>query len=250
MSVMTRYAVKRWPLTILAAVLLATAAPVTAEARLGQRSVAALKKLNPLPAIKRALARRRPAIATGVVAGRFQVLHKDHMKYILAAKKQCRHLVVGITNPDPSLTRADAADLKRSKPQNNPLSYYERQVMVTGALKSAGLKPSKDFSVVPLPINYPDKYKHYLPKGATCFVTVYDGWGDRKAQQFKDQGFSTTVLWKRPQTQKGISATQVRERMVAGQPWEHMVPRSVARDLKAWDVPRRLQQMSAGQLSD
>jgi nicotinamide-nucleotide adenylyltransferase len=38
----------------------------------------------------------------GVIHGRFQVLHNDHLRYILAGKELCRHLVVGITNPDPT----------------------------------------------------------------------------------------------------------------------------------------------------
>ncbi|MHA2009472.1 MAG: nicotinate-nucleotide adenylyltransferase, partial [Promethearchaeota archaeon] len=40
----------------------------------------------------------------GVIHGRFQVLHNDHIKYLMAGKKLCKYLVVGITNPDPSLT--------------------------------------------------------------------------------------------------------------------------------------------------
>lgn len=47
-------------------------------------------------------------IRTGVIHGRFQLLHNDHLKYLLAGKARCEHLVVGITNPDPCLTKADA----------------------------------------------------------------------------------------------------------------------------------------------
>ena len=39
----------------------------------------------------------------GVIHGRFQVPHNDHLRYLLAGKALCRHLVVGLTNPDPSL---------------------------------------------------------------------------------------------------------------------------------------------------
>ena len=39
-------------------------------------------------------------IETGVIHGRFQVLHLKHMEYILAAKMRCRKLYIGITNPD------------------------------------------------------------------------------------------------------------------------------------------------------
>ncbi|MFC1888297.1 hypothetical protein ACFL4G_00935, partial [Thermodesulfobacteriota bacterium] len=51
---------------------------------------------------------------TGVIHGRFQVFHNDHLAYVLAGKARCRHLVVAITNPDPTLTRDDPADPDRS----------------------------------------------------------------------------------------------------------------------------------------
>ncbi len=47
----------------------------------------------------------------GVIHGRFQILHNDHMRYLLAGKERCEHLVVGITNPDPTLVREDAAEM-------------------------------------------------------------------------------------------------------------------------------------------
>ena len=59
---------------------------------------------------------------TVVIHGRIQVLHNDHLKYLLAGKAHCRRLVVGITNPDPFLTRNENADPKRSDPLANPLT--------------------------------------------------------------------------------------------------------------------------------
>ena len=35
----------------------------------------------------------------GVIHGRFQLLHNDHMKYLLAGKQRCEHLIIGICNP-------------------------------------------------------------------------------------------------------------------------------------------------------
>ena len=91
----------------------------------------------------------------GVIHGRFQVLHNDHVKYLLAGKKRCQHLVVGITNPDPSMTRDDRSDSHRSSLQANPLTYYERYRLVSVALIEAGCGLDH-FSVVPLPINSPE----------------------------------------------------------------------------------------------
>ena len=233
-----------------AAVLLAGAYTPDAEARNPTRR-AAVKRTTPVKKAKRRVVKPRTRtraakkVPLGVVAGRFQILHKDHVKFMLAGKAKCKHLVVGITNPDPMLTKADKADPARSKARNNPLSYYERYAMVRAALKEAGLR-DKDFSVVPLPVNLPKMYKNYLPKDATVFVTVFDKWGERKRQHFVDQGFKTDLLWKRPQSQKGISATTVRKAMVDGQKWDHYVPKSVAKQMRDWDIPGRLKGMAAG----
>lgn len=176
----------------------------------------------------------------GVIHGRFQVLHNDHLKYLLAGKDLCNHLVVGITNPDPSLTREDAADTERSNPMNNPLTYFERYTMVRTALHEAGLQ-MQQFSVVPLPINVPALYTHYVPLDATFFLTIYDEWGRRKKQQFEDLSLSTHVLWERKPHLKGISAKQVREKILAGEYVDDMVPRATAKLILKWKLRERLE---------
>ena len=176
---------------------------------------------------------------TGVIHGRFQVLHNDHLKYLLAGKARCRHLVVGITNPDPMLTRDDAVDPHRSDPLENPLTYFERYTMVRAVLDEAGLAPS-ELSVVPFPVNLPDLYRHYLPTEARFFLTIYDGWGRRKRERFASLGLDTEVLWERPVEEKGLSGTDVRRRIAAGDGWESLVPPATARLVKAWGVPERL----------
>jgi cytidyltransferase-like protein len=123
-------------------------------------------------------------VKTGVAHGRFQIVHYDHTRYIMAAKARCEHLVVGITNPDPTLTKHDDANPARDKPEANVLTYYERYKMLQEALQEQGLS-SRDFSVVPFPINLPELYKYYVPLDATFFITIYDAWGERSCACFK-----------------------------------------------------------------
>jgi bifunctional ADP-heptose synthase (sugar kinase/adenylyltransferase) len=78
----------------------------------------------------------------GVIHGRFQVLHNDHLEYLMAGKARCAHLVVGITNPDPILSREDQADPVRSTLSANPLTYFERYQMVVAALNDDGVGSS------------------------------------------------------------------------------------------------------------
>jgi nicotinamide mononucleotide adenylyltransferase len=182
----------------------------------------------------------------GVIHGRFQVLHKDHLAYLLDGKSRCRRLIVGITNPDPRLTADDAADPHRSRPDANPLTYYERHTLVHAVLDEAGLAPA-DFTVVPFPINFPGLYHCYVPLAAMFFVSVYDAWGRKKLERFRELGLRTEVLSERPIDRKGISATDVRARMAGGEPWEDLVPPAARRLLLAWDIPERLRRLREAQ---
>ncbi len=179
----------------------------------------------------------------GVIHGRFQVLHNDHLRYLEAGKKLCRHLVVGITNPDPSLTREDATDSERSVPINNPLTYFERHTMMRTVLAEAGLGLG-EFSVVPLPINVPELYIHYVPLEAVFFLTIYDDWGRRKRQQFEMMGLKTHVLWERKPHLKGLSAKEVRDRILEGSPIDTMVPPATARLVEQWELRKRLVELA------
>ncbi|MDM8549995.1 nicotinate-nucleotide adenylyltransferase [Desulfobacterales bacterium HSG2] len=179
---------------------------------------------------------------TGVIHGRFQVLHNDHLKYILAGKEFCEHLIVGITNPDPLMTRDEAADPVRSDPLANPLTYYERYVLIRAALEEAGLDPGR-FSIVPLPISMPERYQYYVPLDAVFFLTIYDDWGRQKLAYFKSLGLTPRVLWEVTPDKKGISAGDIRNRMISREPWEDMVPGSVAVFMRKWDIPGRLRTM-------
>ena len=184
-----------------------------------------------------------PAHDTGVIHGRFQVLHNDHIRYLLAGMGQCRHLVVGITNPDPELTASDPADPDRSRPAANPLTYYERYCLVRAALVGAGVG-LEAFSVVPLPINFPDRYRYYVPLDAAFLLTIYDDWGRKKRDYFESLGLTVHVLWEVPSSEKGISGEDIRDRMIRGDDWESMVPPEVAALLKTWRVSDRLRELA------
>ncbi len=181
-------------------------------------------------------------IQTGVIHGRFQVLHNDHLKYLMAGKARCQHLVVGITNPDPTLTKPEDADPHRNSPFANPLTYFERYAMIRAVLEAEGVE-DKAFSVVPLPISFPELYEYYVPLGATFLLTVYDDWGRKKLERFRSLGLTIELLWERPRAQKGLSANDIRLRMVRGEPWEHLVPLSTRRLMELWKIPGRLRKL-------
>ncbi len=147
----------------------------------------------------------------GFIHGRFQILHNDHMKYLLAGKKHCDHLVVGITNPDPTLTKDDATDSHRSSQGANPLTYYERYVMVRAALLEAGLSFDQ-FAVVPFPVNSPELYQYYIPGNAVFFLT-------------------------------GLTSSEIRSKVAHGEKFGDLVPPSVSRLIKELGLAERLQNL-------
>lgn len=163
----------------------------------------------------------------GVVHGRFQPLHHGHMEYILAGLAQCRHLLVGITNPDLARSAESTSDPNRGLPSANPFTYHERMRMVCDALVERGIDRAR-FDVVPFPISFPELLPSYIPAGACLFVTVYDTWGDEKLATLSRLGWDTQVLWRRTIAERFTTGSEVRRRIRAGLSWKELVPPAVA----------------------
>lgn len=179
----------------------------------------------------------------GIIHGRFQVLHIDHMKYLMEGKKHCKHLIVGICNPEAELTRYTAANPHRSKISSNPLTYYERAECVKRALLEYGLS-LEDFDVVPFPINYPEKIFNYVPKEAVYYMTIYDEWGREKYNTLSQNlGLDVKVLWEVPLDKKGISATDIRQAIYTGKEWKDMVPFSVYQYIVENGIDKRIREL-------
>jgi len=162
----------------------------------------------------------------GVIHGRFQMLHIGHMEYLLAGKERCDYLLIGIANPDISLTKNSAANPHRSTSLANPLTYYERFQMIMGAMLEAGVE-RRAFDIVPFPINYPDLLFNYTPLSAKYYMTIYDEWSKEKQLSLQNLGCDIEVMWVRTNAEKVTSGTEVRNRIIRGEEWKQLVPASV-----------------------
>ena len=125
----------------------------------------------------------------------------------------------------------------------NPLTYFERYIIIRAALLEKGLNYS-EFSITPFPINLPELIKYYVPLDAVFFLTIYDDWGRQKKQYLESLGLQIHVLWEVTLENKGLSSSNIREAMINGEEWEHLVPLSVASFMKQWDIPLRLKEMN------
>lgn len=164
-------------------------------------------------------------VELGMVHGRFQPFHNGHLEYALGAAGRCRHLIVGITNADPTHVRDDALNPARSDPRANPFPYHLRYRMVRDALAEAGGDPAR-LSVVPFPIHQPELWRCYAPESAVQFVRVFSEWESAKLERLRGGGYPVRVLDEG--AAKHISATEVRRLLHAGGAWRQLVPPAVA----------------------
>ena len=173
----------------------------------------------------------------GIVCGRFQIFHLEHLQYVLAAKKECRHLIVGITSPDPMVSPMEEVDKNRGKIESNPCTYYERMKMIEGVLLENGLK-REEFDIVPYPIGKPEIIKYYVPQDSCHFITILDKWGECKKKRIEALGYKVVVLWKK--TEKNISSTMIRKCIVSKSSWKEYVPQGTYDYIVSNSIDKRI----------
>jgi nicotinamide-nucleotide adenylyltransferase len=175
----------------------------------------------------------------GVIHGRFQPFHLDHLEYALAAYKRCDFLFIGITNPDVSEMVFQESDPSRSLDISNPLTFWERSLLIQASLLARDLSPDR-FSIVPFPLHNTELLRAYVPLDARFYMTIYDDWGRHKRNLLRSLGLDVDVMWERPLAEKRITATTIRRRIAAGEAWEKLVPPVVAQMMKEMALDRRI----------
>ncbi len=183
----------------------------------------------------------------GIANGRFQILHMGHMEYLLACKERCGHLIIGITDPDPTrsffetdIEREDSRDPFRAVSYPfYTFTFYERALMIKESLLEAGVD-RKSFEIVPFPIHFPKLLKYYIPMDAVVFVTIYDDWGYKKVDILKSLGLQVEILWVRDMSERFTTGTDVRNLIAEGRNWEYLVPISVVKIIKELRLDKKL----------
>jgi len=162
--------------------------------------------------------------ASGCVTGRFQPLHLAHLELLLHVASRHEHLIVAITNPDPSDHQIDKANRTRHELDANPFTYYERQRFVRAAIAEAGLDTGR-LTVVPFPLHRPERWLFYVPANALQYVRIYSPCEERKVELLR-QHYDVEAIW--PVSPKAIAATDIRAAIVNGGLWRPLVPVAVA----------------------
>lgn len=161
--------------------------------------------------------------------GRFQPFHLGHLEAIQDVLKEVEELVIVI------------GSAQYSHNMVNPFTAGERLIMVRRALQEAKVDYSRLW-VVPVP----DVHLHML------WVSALEGYTPRfdivysneplTRRLFIESGYEVKSI---PFFQRKIyTSSLVREKMLKGKNWTHLVPKSVAEFIKEIDGVNRLRDLS------
>ncbi|MDR3686560.1 MAG: adenylyltransferase/cytidyltransferase family protein [Coriobacteriia bacterium] len=167
-------------------------------------------------------------VSTGMVHGRFQLFHLEHLSYVLHALERCDQLVIGITNPDASQFVAAEESDHRHLREANPFSYNERQLMIRESLVDEGVDLSR-IAFVPFHVLDPEQWPYYIPKPGTVthFMRFFSEWEERKAAELRAHGYEVVQI--DAGRSKSITATQVRALLAEDGDWRAFLPAGTVR---------------------
>lgn len=168
-------------------------------------------------------------VKRGLYVGRFQPFHFGHLEAIKDILKEVDELVIVI------------GSAQYSHRLDNPFTAGERMVMIRKALEEAGIAHSR-FWIVPVP----DVHLHMMWVSAVegytpSFDVIYSN-EPLTRRLFIEAGYRVKAI--RFYERKIYSSTEIRERMLKGENWEKLVPKSVAAFIKEIDGVDRLKDLN------
>ncbi len=165
----------------------------------------------------------------GLYVGRFQPFHLGHLGAITAVLKEIDELVIVI------------GSAQYSHKMNNPFTAGERLVMIRRALAEANVDYSKLW-VVPVP----DVHLHMI------WVSALEGYTPKFNVCFSNEPLSRRLFIEAGYEVKNIPffdrkqymSTVIRERMIQGDSWRELVPKSVVDFINEIDGVNRLRDLA------
>jgi nicotinamide-nucleotide adenylyltransferase len=165
----------------------------------------------------------------GLYVGRFQPFHLGHLSAIKEVLKEVEELVIVI------------GSAQYSHNFNNPFTAGERLVMVRTALEECGVD-SKRVWIVPVP----DVHLHMMwvssVEGYTPHFDIVYSNEPLTRRLFMESSYKVKPI--RLFERKEYSSTEIREKMLKGQNWEKLVPKSVSTFIKEIDGLNRLKDLT------
>ncbi len=149
----------------------------------------------------------------GLYVGRFQPFHKGHLQVIKRILEEVEELIIVIGSS------------QISHELDNPFTAGERIAMVRRALTEEGVDASR-YYLIPVPdTNMHSIWVNIVISLTPPFEVVYSN-SPLTRRLFEEAGFEVKSV---PLFLREVySATEIRRRMLADEPWEDLVPKGVA----------------------
>jgi nicotinamide-nucleotide adenylyltransferase len=158
-----------------------------------------------------------------LIIGRFQPFHKGHLEVIRKVAKECDDIIIGIGSAQYSHTI------------ENPFTAGERHLMISRALKDAGL--DNCFLVPVVDINRYSVWVSHVVSMVPPFCKVYSN-NPLTRRLFEEAGYAVESS---PMFNRELySGTEIRRRIATGDKWHHLVPDGVAKVIEEIDGAARL----------
>jgi len=172
---------------------------------------------------------KRDMWRSGLLVGRFQPFHLGHVYAVRYALDKVERLFILVGSAE------------KSHQPDNPFTAGERIHMIKAALEEANID-CKRVMILPLP----DASAHSLwVASVKATVPKFDVVFSNEPltrRLFQEEGI--TVLDIPFYERANLSATEVRRRMIRGEPWEELVPKTVARIIVEIGGVERLRQLN------
>jgi nicotinamide-nucleotide adenylyltransferase len=170
-----------------------------------------------------------PLVKRGLYVGRFQPFHLGHLNVVKGILEEVDELVIVV------------GSAQYSHKLDNPFTAGERLTMIRNALNEAGIDCERVW-VVPVP----DMHLHMMwvsaVKGYTPHFDVVYSNEPLTRRLFTEAGYDVKAV--RFYDRKLYASTQIREKVLKGESWEKLVPKSVAVFIKGIDGVNRLQDLN------
>ncbi|MCS7115538.1 MAG: nicotinamide-nucleotide adenylyltransferase [Nitrososphaerota archaeon] len=167
-------------------------------------------------------------VKRGLFVGRFQPFHMGHLNVVEEILKEVDELIIVV------------GSAQYSHRMDNPFTTGERLIMIRKALDEAGINDRRIW-IVPVP----DVHIHMV------WVSAVEGYTPRFDVVYSNEPLTRRLFMEAGYEVKSIryhkrnvySATEIRERMLKGENWEELVPKSVAEFIKEIGGVERLKDL-------
>ncbi len=169
----------------------------------------------------------------GMVHGRFQPLHHEHLEYILWGINNSKKCIIGITQPNIDLLSTTEGEKHRMEESGNPFSYEERKMMITQSINDLGI--SKDrYEIIEFDVDKLDESIENIKningvisiEDVVQFMKIFSDWEKIKKSKFESKGCEVFEIHEttKEKAVKHVTGTLVRELIRSKRNWQDYTP--------------------------